>query len=335
MFEENNPVGAQSMTGPEPPKMSILIAEDDPVSRRLLQATLTKWGYEVKVCADGVEAWEALKKEDAPRLAILDWMMPGMDGLEICCQVRQRGGEPYIYILLLTAKTQKEDVVAGMDAGADDYVTKPFDAHELKVRLRAGQRIINLQNELIGAREALRVQATRDALTGVMNRATAFEALQKELSRSERSGRALGLAMIDLDHFKSVNDTFGHQAGDLVLKEAARRMVQILRPYDQIGRYGGEEFMAILPDCDLACATSAAERLRSGLAGQPIVLENNQSLVVTASMGIFSTSEYPRTSIEELIRTADVALYRAKRLGRNRVEAGHVEEAQQSASGNE
>ncbi len=258
--------------------------------------------------------------------------MPGMDGLEVCRQVRRRGGEPYIYILLLTAKTQKGDVVAGMDAGADDYVTKPFDAHELKVRLRAGQRIINLQNELINAREALRIQATHDALTGLMNRATIFDALQKELSRSERSGRPLGLAMIDLDHFKNVNDTYGHQAGDLVLKETARRMAQILRTYDQLGRYGGEEFMAVLPDCDLACSTSAAERLRSGLADQPILLENNQSLVVTVSVGIYSTSEYPKASICELIRAADAALYRAKRQGRNRVAVGCAEEAQQSAS---
>jgi two-component system, cell cycle response regulator len=322
------------MTNPEHSKMRVLIAEDDPVSRRLLQASLTKWGYEVNVCVDGLEAWEALQKEGAPRLAILDWMMPGMDGVEVCRRVRWRGGEPYVYILLLTAKTQKEDVVAGMDAGADDYVTKPFDAHELKVRLRAGQRIINLQNELIGAREALRVQATHDALTGLMNRSTIFETLHRELSRAERSSNALGLAMIDLDNFKNVNDAFGHQAGDLVLKETAQRMVHILRAYDQIGRYGGEEFLAVLPDCDLPSAASAAERLRSGLAGQPIVLDNHQSLVVTVSVGIFSTSENPQASLNELIRAADAALYRAKRKGRNRVEAGSVEETQQSASMN-
>jgi two-component system cell cycle response regulator len=311
--------------------MRVLIAEDNAVSRRLLQATLTKWGYEVTVCVNGMEAWEALQKEEAPRLAILDWMMPGMDGLEVCRHIRKRGGEPYIYILLLTAKTQKGDVVAGMDAGADDYLTKPFDAHELKVRLRAGQRIINLQNELINAREALRIQATRDALTGLLNRATVLEALSKEISRSERSGKPLALAMIDLDHFKNVNDTYGHQAGDIVLREAARRMVNILRTYDQIGRYGGEEFLAVLPDCDLVCAASAAERLRSGLAAQPVVVVESQSLTVTASLGIFSTSELPNASVDELIRVADAALYRAKHQGRNRVEAGWVDIQQPDA----
>lgn len=302
----------------------ILIAEDDPVSRRLLEATLNKWGYEVVVCVNGNDAWAALQRENAPCLAILDWMMPGMDGLELCRQIRLQGDEPYVYILLLTAKSQKADVVAGMDAGADDYITKPFDAHELKVRLRAGQRIINLQNELIRAREALRMQATYDGLTGLLNRAKVLESLRKEMARSSRDKGAIGVAMVDLDHFKNINDTYGHLSGDVVLNKAAQRMVNILRTYDLIGRYGGEEFLVVLPHCDAQNAVRAAERLRAGLAEQPIQVSDRQEILVTASIGVISTSDYPSASLDELIRAVDEALYRAKRMGRDRVEVGHL-----------
>ena len=312
--------------------MRILIAEDDPVSRRLLQATLTRWGYEVTVCVNGTEAWHALEKEDAPKLAILDWMMPGVDGLEVCRRIRERGGEPYVYVLLLTAKIQKEDVVAGMDAGADDYVTKPFDAHELKVRLRAGQRIIDLQTELINARETLRVQATHDSLTGLLNRVTVLDTLRRELSRSARDGSNLGVAMVDLDHFKSVNDTFGHLAGDEVLRETARRMRQVLRAYDELGRYGGEEFLVILPTCDTANATRAAERLLQGLSQDTIQIAAGPALTVTASIGVISTTHLVKPTVDELIRAADTALYRAKHAGRNRIEVATAADCKAEAA---
>src|SRR5580704_1147440 len=192
----------------------VLAAEDNPVFQSMLRSMLTKWGYDPVIARDGAEAWRALDAEDAPRLAILDWMMPGMDGVEICRRVRAAGREPYIYILLLTARTESRDLVDGMEAGADDYLTKPFIAHELRVRLRAGQRILDLQSELMATREALRVQATHDSLTGLPNRGAILDILQTELSRASRESRPLAVVMADIDRFKQINDTRGHQAGD-------------------------------------------------------------------------------------------------------------------------
>jgi PleD family two-component response regulator len=184
--------------------VKILIADDSIVSRHLLEATLRKWGYEVTVACDGAEALETLQQEDAPALAILDWMMPGMTGLEVCRRLRQRSREPYTYILLLTSKSQKEDLIEGMEAGADDYIIKPFDQHELQVRLRAGTRLVDLQAELLSAREALREQATKDSLTHLWNRSSILDHLARELSRSAREKGPVGVMMVDLDHFKSV-----------------------------------------------------------------------------------------------------------------------------------
>src|SRR5277367_3972199 len=182
--------------------VKILIADDSLVSRHLLEATLRKWGYEVAVACDGEEALALLQKDDAPALAILDWMMPGMTGLEVCRRVRVRAREPYTYILLLTSKSQKEDLIEGMEAGADDYITKPFDQHELQVRLRAGTRLVDLQTQLLKAREELREQATLDSLTRLWNRSSILSELSRELARSEREARPLGVVIVDLDHFK-------------------------------------------------------------------------------------------------------------------------------------
>ena len=229
--------------------MRILIADDSIVSRHLLDATLRKWGYEVVVACDGVEAWNALDSEDAPKLAILDWVMPGLTGPEVCRRVRERSKDKdtYTYILLLTSKSLKEDLIEGMESGADDYVTKPFDQHELKVRLRAGTRIIDLQRELVAAKDELREQATKDFLTRIWNRSSILDILQRELVRGGREKRGVGVVLADLDHFKEVNDTYGHFAGDAVLREFARRMQGSIRSYDAIGRYGGEEFLIVLP----------------------------------------------------------------------------------------
>jgi two-component system, cell cycle response regulator len=246
--------------------VKILLAEDDLVSRRLLEAFLKRYEYEVVVVGDGTQASRLLQEEQGPRLAILDWMMPGMDGPQVCREVRGLQDRPYVYLILLTAKDRKEDIIAGLEAGADDYLTKPFDAHELKARLNAGRRILNLQDQLITAREALRVQATHDSLTGLLNRGAILEVLGRELARSDRLGTSLGVIMADLDHFKHINDTHGHLAGDAVLREAARRMRLCLRSYDVIGRYGGEEFLIVLPDCDALSTLSLAERLRECIA---------------------------------------------------------------------
>lgn len=300
------------------PAMRVLIADDSVVSRRLLQATLEKWGCEVVVACDGSEAWDLLQSDRSPRLAILDWVMPGLTGPEVCRRVRERGREPYTYLLLLTSKSLKEDIIEGMDAGADDYITKPFDQHELKVRLRAGIRIIDLQSELLEAREALREQATKDALTKLWNRSSILDLLDQELVRSERDQRPVGVLLMDLDHFKGVNDNHGHFAGDAALRETAARLRSCVRPYDLVGRYGGEEFLIVLPGSDEDAVRSQAERMRELLSN--LEMETTEgSFRLTGSFGAVSGVPGGAVNAEYLIRRADEALYRAKREGRDRV----------------
>ena len=299
--------------------MKILIADDSLVSRHLLEATLRKWGYEVTVACDGEEALALLQKDDAPALAILDWMMPGMTGLEVCRQVRARAQEPYTYILLLTSKSQKEDLIEGMEAGADDYITKPFDQNELQVRLRAAIRLVDLQAELLSAREALREQATKDSLTHLWNRSSIFDILCRELARAQRERTSVGVVMVDLDHFKSINDNYGHFAGDAVLCEAAHRMQSAIRQYDSVGRYGGEEFLILLTGCDEEASWAQAERLRKQLTQVQMPLQDS-SIGITASFGVTTALPGQSWTPEELIHKADEALYLAKRRGRNRVE---------------
>jgi two-component system, cell cycle response regulator len=299
--------------------VKVLIADDDMISRRLLEATLTRWGYEAIVTHDGVEAWNVLQRPTTPSLAILDWMMPGMDGVEVCRRVRQREQEPYIYLLLLTTKGRKEHLIEGLDAGADDYLTKPFDPHELQVRLRAGKRIVTLQAELIEARENLRVQATHDPLTGVWNRRAILEILGNDLARSRREGPSVAAVIADLDHFKRINDTYGHAAGDMALCEAVSRMRALLRPYDAIGRYGGEEFLIVLPGCTAQDALRLAERLRLGISQETVTIPGGR-VVVTSSLGVAASDTVAAPDATSLVRAADAALYRAKACGRNRIE---------------
>src|ERR1051326_2790071 len=267
--------------------MRILIADDSIVSRHLLDATLRKWGYEVVVACDGLEAWNLLQGENAPRIAILDWVMPSLTGPEVCKRVREHSRDSeaaYTYILLLTSKSQREDLIEGLESGADDYLTKPFDQHELKVRLRAGTRIIDLQRELVSAREELREQATKDFLTRIWNRSSILDVLNRELARASREKRSVGVLLADLDRFKSVNDTYGHFAGAAVLREFTRRMTAAMRPYDSIGRYGGEEFLIILPGCDETCTANQAERMRTALCSEPMRI-GDASQLITGSFG--------------------------------------------------
>ena len=291
--------------------MRILIADDDEVSSCKLEALLSKWGYEVISVEDGISAWEALQQENAPRLTILDWMMPGMDGSEICRQLRQSRKGAYVYVLLLTSRVGKEDIVAGMEAGADDYLSKPFDAQELKVRLRAGKRIVDLE-------EALRVQATHDALTGVWNHGAIIDMLQRELVRAEREGTSTGTILVDLDHFKRVNDTYGHLTGDAVLQEAAQRMTRVLRRSDVLGRYGGEEFLVVLPGCEASDAQGLAERLRRCIACDPVATSMGK-VSFTISLGVATTGKGETLGAAAVLQRADEALYQAKREGRNLV----------------
>jgi len=298
--------------------MRILAAEDNPVFQTVLRGMLTKWGYEVIIAKDGIEALRALQAENAPRLALLDWMMPGIDGVDVCRRVRSMGREPYIYILLLTARTDSDDLVAGMDAGADDYLTKPFNAPELRARLRAGQRILELQAQLLEAREALRLEATHDGLTGLLNRRAVLGLLQVELERAMREKQPLAVLMLDLDHFKEINDRFGHLAGDAVLRDAANRMRNSVRSYDSVGRYGGEEFLVVLPGGNGEAALAQAERLRLAMANEPFSF-SGEGQKVTCSIGVTWHRGMTPCDADSLVREADLGLYAAKEAGRNRV----------------
>ena len=298
--------------------MPVLVAEDNPIFQSMLKSMLTKWGYTVQMTKNGTEAWEAMQTPDAPRLAVLDWMMPYMDGVEVCRRIRAAAREPDVYVLLLTARTESQDLIEGMEAGADDYLTKPFNSQELRVRLRAGRRILDLQQQLMEAREALRVQATHDALTGLLNRGRVLEILLSEIARSERESRPLSVLMVDLDHFKRINDTHGHQAGDVVLREASRRMIAATRQYDSAGRYGGEEFLIVLPGCGARDGLAQAERIREAFACEPFTA-GVEPLTVTCSIGVTSREVCTAGDSERLIHEADDALYAAKHRGRNRV----------------
>lgn len=297
----------------------ILIAEDDPVSRRMLQAFLTKWGYPVVAVSDGIEAARILEADDAPTLAVLDWMMPGLEGPQVCQRVREHPDRPYTYILLLTARSQKGDLLRGLESGADDYLTKPFDAQELRARLHVGQRILDLQDSLIAAREELRFRATHDVLTGIANRGVVLDAINRECSRQIREGSSFGIIMLDLDRFKNVNDAYGHLAGDAVLRETARRITGCIRPYDHVGRYGGEEFLVVAPSSDAFGTLGLAERIRTTIQSQPVMTDAGP-VAITASCGVAVSAREKLVDSHALLHLADQALYRAKEMGRNRSE---------------
>jgi two-component system cell cycle response regulator len=319
---------AMPPTGPKPGldgKASlldaVLIAEDDPIFRHILESWFKRWDYRVTAVENGLDAWAVLRREDAPQLAILDWMMPGMDGIELCRRIRSREQGLYRYVLLLTAKDDKRDVIAGLEAGADDYLTKPFDVDELHARVRAGRRILDLQAALIRAQGALKFEAAHDRLTAIWNRGAILDLLIGETGRSRRSNGSLGVIMADVDFFKKVNDTYGHLVGDAVLREVGHRLDSALRSYDSVGRYGGEEFLIVVPGCDELNLMVTAERLRRRIADQPIDTSAGP-VPVTVSLGVVaaqaSGSKLPNP--EALLRDADAALYAAKARGRNRVE---------------
>ena len=299
--------------------MRVLIADDDAVARRLLELTLTKWGYQVVPVAGGLEALQVLEAPGAPPLAILDWEMPGIAGVEVCRRSRKLAEGRYTYMILLTARDRKQDIVEGLQAGADDYICKPFDNYELQARVRSASRIVELQSELIASRDALEVLATRDSLTGQWNRRAIFDILSREISRSKRQKAPVAVILADVDRFKHINDSYGHLAGDRVLAEIAVRMATGLRTYDSIGRFGGEEFMVVAPECDKAAAQCLAERMRSAIEENPVRLGDND-LKVTVSVGVASGGAALPDMQNILLRAADAALYRAKQKGRNRVE---------------
>jgi diguanylate cyclase (GGDEF)-like protein len=295
----------------------VLIADDDPMFRRILQSWLETWGYRVIVAEDGAQAWNILQHQHPPELLILDWVMPEIDGRELCRRIRERQRSPYQYILLATAKDDKQDVVRGLEAGADDYLTKPFDRNELRARLRVGRRILTLQQDLIGARDELRFQATHDVLTGIWNRGAVLDLLHRELERAARAKTATSVLMLDLDHFKKINDTHGHMTGDVVLREVANRIAQSVRSYDLVGRYGGEEFLVVLPACDKPEVEQSANRIRLAIASAPVLAASSE-IPVTVSIGATVVAGNAASAKDALL-AADKALYDAKNGGRNRV----------------
>jgi len=291
----------------------VLIADDDPVARRILEALLGKYGYDVVSVCDGTEALEELQKPEGPNLVISDWMMPGMDGLELCRKSRELNRSDYIYFIILTTKGRKEDTVQGLEAGADDYLVKPFDQSELRCRIKIGERILDLERRIVRL-------ASTDHLTGVLNRRAFVERMEGEVQRSSREGTPLSLVLVDIDHFKQINDRFGHQAGDLVLQRFVETLLESVRPYDFVGRHGGEEFVVCLPGTDADQAGHVAERMRKEVEETRIELvDGTETLQLTASFGVASSRQGSKETVDSLTRRADEAMYRAKNGGRNRV----------------
>jgi two-component system cell cycle response regulator len=303
--------------------LKILIADDDAVSRRLLEKMLERAGYEVFAVDNGRKAVEHLLSHEAPRLGLIDWVMPELDGPGVCREIRQAAEKSYVYIILLTSKESKANIVEGLKAGADDYLIKPCNYEELKARLLAGQRILQLEDKLVEAREEMRFKASHDALTSLWNRGVILELLDKDLDRSRREHSLLSVLLCDVDHFKQVNDEHGHPVGDEVLQQMAKRLLKALRSYDSVGRYGGEEFMVLLTGCDATRARERAEQIREGVASHSFITSRGP-LSLTVSIGVLSSSEWPKslTGIE-LLKKVDEALYAAKAAGRNRVVLAH------------
>lgn len=297
-------------------KIQILIAEDDLISRMMLSSAIKKWGYEPVAVDNGKSALEILTGASPPLLAILDWVMPEMDGIEVVHILRRSKEENPTYIIMLTTKSEKEDVVAGLEAGADDYIRKPFDTDELWARIRVGLRTATLQKELMETQKALEYEAIHDPLTGCLNRRGILERLNEELERSQRTGEQFCVAMCDLDYFKKVNDTYGHQTGDDVLKGVVQIIRSQLRPYDQIGRLGGEEFLIIIPNITVSYAYNTLARLNKTVQDTEIFTCTGK-IKITISIGGIMINE--KTSIDNIIKQVDIELYTAKERGRNQV----------------
>jgi two-component system, cell cycle response regulator len=299
--------------------VKILVADDDLISRRLMERMLQSSGYEVVTANNGRQAADELSKSNRPRLALIDWMMPELDGLAVCREIRNRHDDSYVYILLLTSKQSSEDVVRGLEAGADDYLTKPCNAAELKARLHTGQRILQLEDKLVEAREEMRFRATHDPLTCLWDRGAILSLLRSELSRSTREHLPVSLLLCDVDHFKQVNDSFGHLAGDEVLREVSERLLASVRLHDAVGRYGGEEFLIVLGGCARNHLQVLADKVRMAISSFPFSTKEGP-IPVTMSIGAITVDDCGSLMpIEPFLKQVDAALYRAKTEGRNRV----------------
>jgi len=317
MIDSELSLGTEELHGIGQFPRRVLVAEDDTFYRRVLQRLLKGAGFEAEIVSDGLQALKAARLPDAPRLLLLDWMMPGLDGPEVCRRLRAHPPtDQYQYVLLLTAKDAKTDTVAGLEAGADDYLTKPFDSQELLARLRAGLRILELQDKLLEAKKELEYQATHDPLTGLWNRLALKKLLNAELERARRTRSSLTVLMIDLDHFKLVNDHYGHSAGDAVLQQLGRALQSLVRAYDVAGRYGGEEFIVVAQRLSRQEAYDYADRIRRSLS-ELAIHARVASISITLSLGVAHCESSQQHTADALVRAADAALYRAKAQGRN------------------
>ncbi len=304
--------------------MKALVAEDDLSTRMLIKKIVENEGYEVLEAKNGYEGWKIFQKEkDDIYIALLDWMLPEMDGIELCRRIRKASVSHYVYILFLTSKRDVENIVEGLETGGDDYMTKPFARKELVSRIGVASRISVLEHKLNEANKKLHVLAITDPLTGLLNRRELFRRLENEIYRASREKKHYSLIIIDIDYFKRVNDTLGHTAGDMVLIEMSDRLKAEMRPYDIIGRYGGEEFLVGVPVTEAESSKKIAERIRTSISGKPFQIGDNK-LDITISLGL--TSAIPEGKkkdishiLEAMIEGADSALYMAKDAGRNRV----------------
>jgi|Deesub1362B_J571_1020462.scaffolds.fasta_scaffold00001_399 diguanylate cyclase (GGDEF)-like protein len=301
-------------------KWLVLVAEDEPISQRIIAKNLSDWGYEPIVVSDGRKALSVFRQQRIP-IVLLDWMMPGLSGPELARQIREidQKKRKYTYIILVTSRDKIQDISAGFAAGVDDYITKPFHPLELKSRLQAGMRIISLERQLLNYQKKLEKLATTDSLLRIKTRRQILAELNSELARAEREQQNVGLILVDIDHFKKINDTYGHPAGDKVLKKIARQLKKNIRQYDQIGRYGGDELIIILPNCGLSEVSSISQRLCQSVAKLKIPLENKITIQPTLSGGATSSEAFTRASPQSLINACDKALYQAKARGRNQI----------------
>ncbi len=302
--------------------MKVLIAEDENVSRMVLAKALANHEYEVLQARDGQEAWDVFQSErEDIYIAVLDWQMPGMDGIELCQRIKGASLSHYVYVIFLTGKRDIENIVKGLETGADDYLTKPFDRRELLSRIKVGLRLIGFEKALREANQKLHTLAITDGLTGIFNRRAVLESLRSEISRAVRENSSFCLIMLDIDHFKKINDTYGHSAGDKVLVEIVNRMKSALRPYDVIGRYGGEEFVVGISKTDSKINRVIAERLCTCICERPFQIEDRK-IDVSVSLGVVGFMPSRDNDINDLleakIKAADIALYKAKEAGRNR-----------------